>query len=130
MTKIPHKLIHGALTGSVIESFYDVHGELGFGFREYIYARALERALIAKGHRVDREYRAMVYFRGKPLALEKIDMVVDLKLIVENKAREKLPPDTIVQLFGYLSATDFEVGLVCHYGRTAQFYRTVCENRY
>ena len=35
-------LLHGDITASVIDSFFDVHEELGFGFREYIYTRALE----------------------------------------------------------------------------------------
>jgi hypothetical protein len=39
-------LVEEALTHSVIRSFYDVHRELGFGFREYLYALALERGLL------------------------------------------------------------------------------------
>ena len=35
----------------------------------------------------------MVYFRGEPLAYERMDMVVDGKVIIENKAREPLDPD-------------------------------------
>jgi hypothetical protein len=35
--------------------FFEVHKELGVGFREYIYTRALERLLIATGHKVERE---------------------------------------------------------------------------
>ena len=48
-------LLHGEITASIIDSFIDVHNELGYGFREYIYGRALERLLIAKGHKVERE---------------------------------------------------------------------------
>ncbi len=58
------ELIEADLTGSVIGAFYDVYNELGFGFREYVYSRALERVLIAKGHCVDREVSVNVYFRG------------------------------------------------------------------
>ena len=42
-------LRHGEITSSIVDSFFEVHGELGFGFREYLYARALERLLIEKG---------------------------------------------------------------------------------
>ena len=48
-------LLHGDITASIIDSFFEVHRELGFGFREYLYARALERLLVEKGHKVDRE---------------------------------------------------------------------------
>ena len=29
-------LLHGGITASIIDSFFEVHKELGFGFREYI----------------------------------------------------------------------------------------------
>ncbi|HSQ33254.1 MAG TPA: GxxExxY protein [Gemmatimonadaceae bacterium] len=118
------------MTGSVIGSFYDVHRELGFGYRELIYGLALERALVAKGHRVDREVATMVYFRGEPLARQTLDMVVDDKLVVELKASPRLQPDATQQLFGYLSATDLEVGLLLHFGKEARFYRVIYENRF
>ena len=50
------------MTASIIDSFFEVHKELGFGFREYIYTRALERLLIANGHKVEREVAVM----GRP----------------------------------------------------------------
>ena len=123
-------LLHGEITSSIIDSFFEVHRELGFGFREYLYARALERLLIEKGHRVDREVAVMVYFLGEPLAYERMDMVVDGKVIIENKAREPLDPDAQGQLFAGLAATNLEVGLVLHFGKKARFYRVFFENRF
>jgi GxxExxY protein len=123
-------LLHRDITSSIIDSFFDVHRELGFGFREYIYTRALERLLIEKGHTVTREVKLMVYFRGEPLACEKMDMVVDGKVIVECKAREVLDPDAPAQLFAGLAATDLEVGLVLHFGKKPRFYRVFFENRF
>jgi len=126
---------HGALfeeelTHSVIGVFYDIHRTFGFGFREHIYVLAMERDLVAKGHRVDREVAAMIYHRGEPLAVQTLDMVVDEKLILEVKATERLHPSAESQLFGYLCATEWEVGLLLHFGREAKFYRAICENRF
>jgi len=44
----PTKLLHPQISGGIIGAFYDVYNELGFGFREYIYARALEILLIER----------------------------------------------------------------------------------
>ena len=93
------QLLEAGLTNSVIGSFFEVHRELGFGYRAYIYALALERDLAAKGHRVDREVGVMVYFRGEPLARQTLDMIVDEKLVIEIKATERLPSNTTLQLF-------------------------------
>ena len=121
-------MLEGPLTHSVIGAFYEVHNELGFGFREHIYALALERALVARGHKVEREVVVTVYFRGAPLALQALDMIVDAKLVLETKATEHLHPGARRQLFSYLSATNLEPGLLLHFGREAKFYRVICEN--
>jgi GxxExxY protein len=122
-------MLDEALTRSVIGAFYDVHRVLGFGFREHIYALALQRDLLAKGHRVDREAAVTVYYRAEPLAAQTLDMIVDQKLIVEIKATERLHPGAKLQLFSYLTATALELGLLLHFGREPKFHRVICENR-
>ncbi|HEY4219291.1 MAG TPA: GxxExxY protein [Gemmatimonadaceae bacterium] len=122
-------LLEERLTHSVIGAFFEVHGALGYGFREYIYLLALERELVTRGHKVDREVAVMVYYRGEPLARQTLDMIVDDKLIVEAKATERLHPNGTVQLFGYLCATNLELGLLLHFGRKPHFDRVVFENR-
>ena len=55
-------------------------------------------------------------------------MVVDEKLIVEIKSSERLHREAGRQLYNYLRATSFEVGLLFHFGREAHCYRCVFEN--
>jgi GxxExxY protein len=123
-------LLEADTTKDVIHVFRDVHRAFGFGYREYLYKRAMELDLRRLGHRVDREVPVTIYYRGEPLAEEKIDMVVDGRVIVEAKATEKLPAIASTQLFSYLCASDFEVGLLLHFGHEPNFYRTVFENRF
>ena len=130
MTKPVTRLLHAETTRSIIESFRDVHRELGFGHRELIYSLAMERALAAKGDKVEREVSIMVYFRGEPLAREVIDMIVDDKVVVENKSRERLRPADHEQANGYLCATFLEVALLLHFGPAPRFYRFLYENRF
>jgi len=129
MTAKTRDLLSPELTEAVIGSFYDVHRQLGFGFREYIYDLALERDLVAKGHRVEREVSVMVFFRGEPLARHTLDMIIDQKLVIEIKSTEFLRPNATSQLFSYLHATNLELGLLLHFGREPKFYRVLYENR-
>jgi GxxExxY protein len=123
-------LLEEELTKRIIGAFYTVHRTLGFGYREFIYSLALERELIAMGLRVEREVAVMVYYRGEPLVRQTFDMLVEGKVIVENKSIERLLEENHAQLFGYLCATTVEVGLLLHFRRKAKFYRSICENRY
>jgi GxxExxY protein len=55
-------------------------------------------------------------------------MLVDEKLVVENKSTVVLHPFAARQLYNYLRATDLEVGLLLHYGPEPKFHRLVSTN--
>lgn len=74
-------LIEEALTRSVIGAFYEVYNTLGFGFLEHLYVMALERELLARGHQVARQVWVRVAYKGDELGIQRIDMIVDQKLI-------------------------------------------------
>jgi GxxExxY protein len=118
-------LIAAPLTHSVIGAFYEVHRNLGFGFLEHIYATALERELLSRGHQVSRELGVRIMYKEEELAVQRLDMVVDQKVIVEIKATEMLHASADRQLFNYLRASRLEVGLLLHFGLKAEFRRMV-----
>jgi GxxExxY protein len=109
-------LPHEELTGAVISAFYDVYNVLGHGFLEHIYKMALERELSSRGHRVAREVSVTVLYKGEELATQRLDMLVDDRLIVEVKTRQDHPDVGSVQLFNYLRATNLEIGLLLYFG--------------
>ena len=80
------RLIHEDLTRSVIGAFYEVYNVLGFGSLEHIYIPALEHELRARGHRIAREVWVTVFFKGMVMGKQRLDMVVDEKLVVEVKS--------------------------------------------
>lgn len=124
----PGGLIASDLTHSVIGGFYAVHHALGFGFLEHVYAATLELELVNRGHRVVREFSVPVRYHGIAVAYQRLDFVVDEKLVIEIKATEKLPPNALRQTYNYLRATNLEVGLLLHFGWQPKFYRVVCYN--
>src|SRR5437764_11279978 len=85
-------LIEADITRPVIGAFYDVYNTLDFGFLEHIYKSALEKELRSRGHRVEREARVVVHYKGEPLAVQVLDMIVDEKVIVEAKASANVHP--------------------------------------
>ena len=90
---------------------------------------ALERELAARGHHVAREAWVRVMYKGDDLGIQRIDMIVDEKLVVETKASSRLPECAARQLYNYLRATNLEVGLLLHFGPKASFHREICRNR-
>jgi GxxExxY protein len=123
------ELYEGELTHSVIGAFYEVHNNLGFGFLERFYVMALERELLERGHRVAREVSVNVFYKGQELGSQRLDLIVDEKLVVETKATSDLHRSATRQLYNYLKATNLELGLVLHFGPQARFYRVICRNQ-
>jgi hypothetical protein len=58
-------LLHSDITASIVDSFFAVHKDLGFGFREYVYSRArCSGSWSQKG--TSRSMRAIVKSRLRP----------------------------------------------------------------
>jgi GxxExxY protein len=122
-------LFEERLTQSVIGAFFDVYNTLGFGFLEHIYVMALERELLARKHRVAREVAVRVFYKDDLLGQQRLDMIVDNKLVVETKSTYDLHKHANRQLYNYLRATNLEVGLLLHFGPTPKFHRVIHRNK-
>jgi GxxExxY protein len=125
----PTSLAEEELTRSIIGAFYRVHRALGFGFLEHVYGMALERELVSRGHRVGREVSVRIEYMGAELCAQRLDMVVDEKVVVEIKSTLELHRAAPRQLYNYLRASNLEVGLLLYFGREPEFYRLFCPNR-
>jgi GxxExxY protein len=121
------RLVDEQLTHSVIGAFYDVYNTLGFGFLELVYMSALERELRARGHSVGREVYVPVIYKGDEISRQRIDMIIDERLVVEAKATQELHKSAKRQVYNYLRATRLQVALLLHCGPEPYFYRLVCD---
>ena len=117
------------LTHSVIGAFFEVYNDLGFGFLEPIYLRALAVELRHRGHMVDLEVKSCVSYRGVEIGRQRLDMVVDGSLVIEVKSTTDLHSSARRQLLNYLCATRLELGLLLHFGPKARFYRLISQQK-
>ena len=123
------ELFEKRLTHSVIGAFFEVYNTLGFGFLEHIYVMALERELVERKHRVAREVAVPVFYKGHDLAEQRLDMIVDGRLIVEIKSTLELHKSANRQVYNYLRSTNLEIGLLLHFGPEAKFHRLIYRNQ-
>lgn len=127
MTRIG--LAEEPLTRDVIGAFFEVYNTLGYGFLEHVYSRALERELASRGLAIAREVGVRVTYKGEPIAIQRLDLVVEGKVIVEIKSAFELQHTAERQLYNYLRSSNFEVGLLLHFGPVPRFYRLYCRHR-
>ena len=106
-----------SFTRLVIGCAMGVHRELGCGYLEIVYERALEIELRSKGMRVERQVSLPVTYKGHPVGNFVADMVVAGCLIIELKAAESTTPRDEAQLINYLKAANIPLGLLFNFGQ-------------
>lgn len=121
-------MLHDKLTGAIIGAFYDVHRELGHGFLESVYERAMMIALGRRAVRVERQAPVSVYYDGVNVGDYLADLLVDNRVIAEVKASRAIDPKHEAQLLNYLRATSIEVGLLLHFAPQPAFRRLIVSN--
>ena len=119
------ELLHKELTGEIVGAFYEVYNELGAGYLESVYKRALAIALSARGISNAREVPLDVYFRGVCVGEFRADLIVQSLVIVESKAVARLASTHDAQLLNYLKASGLSVGLLFNFGPRPTFKRLV-----
>lgn len=103
------------LTGRVIGSAMEVHRVLGPGFLEAVYHEALIHQLSLDGIPARSEVEVVVGYKGIEAGHQRIDLLVEGRLIVELKSVADLRDAHKAQLRSYLKATHLRLGLLINF---------------
>jgi GxxExxY protein len=95
---------------------FDVYNQLGPGLREMIYQRALASQLQHTGWQCEAEREVDVRLDGLVVTKQKLDLLVEDRVIVEIKAEKELLPLDEAQIITYLKVTGLKIGLLINFG--------------
>jgi GxxExxY protein len=101
----PDKLLHRATTEAIIGAAFEVHRELGYGFLERVYQRALQVELSRRGLQAEMEKRVQVKYKGVVVGDYDADLIVDSSVAVEIKVNPQYDRRDEAQLLNELKAT-------------------------
>jgi GxxExxY protein len=116
-------LKYGEITKVILGCAFEVIKELGAGFLESVYQKALLFALLEKGLAVKNQHPIKVWFRGHKVGDYYADLFVEEKILVELKAVKSIAPEHQAQVINYLHATGIEVGLLINFGNPKLEYK-------
>jgi GxxExxY protein len=119
----PDKLLHSEITEKVIGAAFEVHRELGYGFLERVYERAMQVELIRRGANAEIEKRVQVQYKNVVVGDYDSDLIVDGCVIVELKVNPQYDRRDEAQLLNVLKATGIKVGLLINFGRLKVEYK-------
>jgi GxxExxY protein len=118
----PHKKITEAIIGAAFE----VHNELGYGFLERVYQRALQVELLRCRRNAEIEKRIQIQYKGVVVGDYDADLIVDNCVAVETKISPQYDKRDEAQLLNELKAIGLKIGVLLNFGQAkVEFKRLV-----
>lgn len=103
---------------AIVDAAIVVHRELGPGFTEVVYRNAMCLEMTDRKLVFEAEKSFLVKYRNRPVAVQRVDLVVADLVIVELKAVQCLEEIHCAQLLSYLKGTGIRAGLLMNFGGT------------
>jgi len=117
-------VIYPELSYRIMEAVFEVHNQLGPGFSEEIYERALITELEIRNLPYESQKTIVVRYKGRLMGNYRLDLVIDNKIILELKAVASLNDLVKQQLVAYLKATGLRLGILVNFGsRRVEYVR-------
>lgn len=116
-------LLYEYLSYKVRGMFFTIYNELGPGFKEDIYTRALLTLLERNNVPYEREKRFQITFGNEGVGATRVDLVIDSKILIEVKATEI--PNSVFekQTLSYLKSTGLPLGFLVNFGMSKLYIR-------
>lgn len=109
------KVIYPELSYKITGLLFEVHNELGRFRREKYYGDLLEIKLKEVGMKYEREKTLPSNERR---ILERVDFLVDDKILAELKAKKFITKEDYFQMMNYLKAMNLKLGLIANFRNT------------
>jgi GxxExxY protein len=113
------EILFKELSFAIIGAAFEVHQQLGPGFLEAVYLKALLYELTLRGITVEFEKELPIYYKGQLIGVYKADIVVDGKVILELKAVSALTKAHEAQALHYLTATGLRLAIIINFGASS-----------
>lgn len=111
------EILYKEETYRIIGACFEVYNDKGHGFVEPVYQACVEIELHHLGISFSSQTELDLYYRGERLPLTYIpDLICFDKIIVELKAVKQIDDAHRAQVWNYLRATGFELGLLVNFG--------------
>ncbi len=109
---------HEEITHKIIGCAYQVYNQLGFGFLESVYKKAMVIELSKNNMEVEVEKPLKVFYDSQVVGDFNVDLFVEQEIVVELKSVHNLNKEHEVQLVNYLNGLKQEIGLLINFGPT------------
>lgn len=96
--------------------FFEVYNQLGPGLPEKIYQRSIIQELKIQKIFYETEKVILVKYKDVKVGQQRLDLVIENKIIIEIKATDNMHPLFEKQTLAYLKASGYKLALLVNFG--------------
>ena len=108
-------LIYPELSYKIIGILFEIFNNLGPGYQEKYYQRAIFSAFKKQNIHFQEQVLIPLIYLDKKIGEYFLDFVVDDKIVLEIKKGDRFSRKDIEQIYGYLKAKKFKLGLLANF---------------
>jgi len=118
-------LIYPNFSYKVVGILYDVYNELGFGYQEKYYQRAIAIAFNKNKIKYKEQVKVSLKYGNSSIGNYYLDFLLNDKVILEIKRRDYFSKKYIEQVYAYLVATNLKLGILANFTSSGIKYKRI-----
>ena len=125
------KLIYPKLSYSVVGILFNVYNELGGGYQEKYYQRAIAKRFKRENIKFQEQVVFSLEFDKEKIGRYFLDFLLENKIILEIKITPRFYIRDIRQILAYLKRTNLQLGILSSFTRNGLIFKRViniCNN--
>lgn len=119
-------LIYPELSYRIIGILFEVYNQLGPGYHEKYYQKAIASGFEKSELSFKREVYCPVFFKNDNIGCYFLDFLIENKIVLEIKKGDRFSKRNIDQTIAYLKANNLKLGIIANFGnKELKFKRIV-----
>ncbi|MBU4299435.1 GxxExxY protein [Patescibacteria group bacterium] len=108
-------LIYPELSYKIIGILFEVYNNLGPGYQEKYYQRAIGAAFREQKIDFKEQFLTAIKFKNNNIGKYFLDFLVDNKIVLEIKKGDRFSRRDIEQVYAYLKAMNLKLGIISNF---------------
>ncbi|MBL7141507.1 GxxExxY protein [Patescibacteria group bacterium] len=125
MTTNKIRLIYPELSYKIVGILFDIYNELGGGYQEKYYQRAITKRFKSKNIKFQTQISVPLRFDKEKIGQYFLDFLIEDKIILEIKISPRFYLRDIRQVLGYLKATNLQLAILASFTRNGLIFKRV-----
>lgn len=125
MEKKKIALVCPELSYQIVGILFNVHNDLGFGYQEKYYQKAIALEFKKAGIKFQEQVSLPINFKDQKIGRYFLDFLVENKIVVEIKRHDQFHKRDIQQVYSYLKHFNLQLGILVSFTKNGVYFRRI-----